>query len=221
MQADVYGFVKSFEGKGSSSPETPAAFGLTGARTFGVGSSFLASLVPLITALSFNFDHVALSMANIAKIIREHPHLRPQIKAIMSRKYLDQKQSILEIQQLLHNAFGPAAAERTDAQAAEAPVKAPVGETAPVKAASVLGALSRGAPRAPAAAVLPVQDPLSTYAEVDAIAPGPPAEISMVTESGRRRSRVLEHVSIKGRASTSSFASTCTASTTSTTSTRI
>ena len=159
----------------------------------------------------------ALSMANIAKIIREHPHLRPQIKAIMSRKYLDQKQSILEIQQLLHNAFGPAAAERTDAQAAEAPV----GETPPVKAASVLGALSRGAPRAPAAAVLPVQDPLSTYAEVDAIAPGPPAEISMVTESGRRRSRALEHVSIKGRASTSSFASTCTASTTSTTSTRI
>ena len=54
---------ESFEGAGSSSPETPAAFGLTGARTFGVGSSFLASLFPLITALSFNFDYVARSMS--------------------------------------------------------------------------------------------------------------------------------------------------------------
>jgi hypothetical protein len=154
-------------------------------------------------------------MVNIAKIIREHPHLRPQIKAIVSRKDLDQKQSILEIQQLLHTAFGPAAAERTDAQAAEAPV----GETAPVTGASVLGALSRGAPRAPAAAVLPVQDPLSTYNVADAIGLGPPAEISMVAESGLRRSRVQVQVSLKGRAATSSFASTCTASTTSTAST--
>ena len=43
---------EDFEGEGSSGPETPAAFGLTVARTKGVGSSFLASLFPLITALS-------------------------------------------------------------------------------------------------------------------------------------------------------------------------
>ena len=176
--------------------------------------SSLPQPLPEIAAVAKS-PRFALSMVNIAKIIREHPHLRPQIKAIVSRKDLDQKQSILEIQHLLHTAFGPAAAERTDAQAAEAPV----GETALVTGASVLGALSRGAPRAPAAAVLPVQDPLSAYNVADAIALGPPAEISMVAESGLRRSRVQVQVSLKGRAATSSFASTCTASTTSTAST--
>ena len=43
---------EDFERVGSSTSETPAAFGLTVARTLGVGSSFLASLFPLITALS-------------------------------------------------------------------------------------------------------------------------------------------------------------------------